>query len=264
MVKKLVFGSIIWITLALMYLPMIIIVIFSFSETTGMSFRNFNFGFGLYSQLFQNQAVMTAVLNTLVIGIVAAFLATILGTIACVGIMAMRKRSRNATMMLNLTPVINADIVISFSLVLFFVSIGIFSSGVFKLILAHTLICLPIVVLLMLPRMRSLDSNLFEAAQDLGAKPVQALTTVIIPQLMPVMISAFLLGFTLSINDFIITVYNNEGITTISTIVYGATRTGNPPELRALTSLVFALVLVILVVINFRIGKIVRSRKSRK
>ena len=247
-----------------MYLPMIVIVIFSFSETTGMSFSNFNFGFGLYSQLFSNRAVMTAIANTLIIGIVSAFLATLLGTIACVGIMAMKRRSKNMTMMLNLTPIINADIVISFSLVLFFVTIGIFNAGIFKLILAHTLICLPIVVLIILPRMRSLDPNLFEAAQDLGAKPGQALTSVIIPQLLPTMISAFLLGFTLSINDFIITIYNNDGVSTISTLVYGATRTGNPPEMRALTSLIFAMVLVILVVINFRLGKKVKSRASKR
>ena len=244
----------IWSVLIVMYMPIMLLVIFSFSETKTIQLNNFKFGFGLYKAMFQNADIMQAVANTLIIAAVAAFIATIIGTMACVGILSMRKRTRSAVMSLNQVAIINADIVIAFSLVLFFVMLGIIEAGWFKLILAHTLIAMPFVVLTVLPRMRQLDPNLYDAGVDLGATPMQALFTVVIPQLLPAMISGFLLGFTLSLDDFIITQYNNGGVQTISTLVF-SNRKGPPAEFRALSALVFAVVVIALVVMNLRAAK---------
>lgn len=255
LLTRLGFGLFLWLVLLVMYLPIFILVVFSFSETRTIDFGNFEFGFGLYRELFQDQDIREAVINTVIIATISAFVATIIGTMACVGILRMKRRAKNAVMTLNQAPLVNADIVTSFSLVLFFVLLGFYDMGYFKLILAHTLICLPIVILIVLPRMRALDANLFEAAQDLGAKPMHALFSVVIPQLLPAMITAFLLGFTFSLDDFIITQFNNDGVETISTLVFGATRRGVPPVFRALSTLMFASVIIVLIIVNIRLSK---------
>jgi spermidine/putrescine transport system permease protein len=177
------------------------------------------------------------------------------------GIMAMKKRTRNTVMSLNQIPIINADIVTAFAVMLFFVTIGITNAGWFKLILAHTLISVPFVVLAVLPRFRQLDPNLFEAGQDLGASPIKSLFFVVIPQLVPAMVAAFFLAFTLSLDDFIVTLYNSDGIKTISTMVYGATKKEVPAEFRALSAAFFFIVLSVLLIYNWRTGKKLKEKK---
>jgi spermidine/putrescine transport system permease protein len=170
---------------------------------------------------------------------------------ATVGILKMSPRYKSATMGLNQLPIINADIVTSFSIVLFFITLGVFNAGFFKLILAHTLIALPFAVLTIMPRMRQLDENLIDAAQDLGATPFTAFLTVIVPQLFPSMLNAFLLSFTLSLDDFVITQYNNDGISTISTEIYGAiARREIPMEFRALTTIILSVIFLSLLCFN--------------
>ncbi|MDR1917786.1 MAG: ABC transporter permease [Christensenellaceae bacterium] len=240
------------IVIAILYLPILLIVLFSFSENNVVSFSNdFNFGFGLFAALFNNADIMDAVWHTFLIAVVASFIATIIATMAGVGILSMKQKRRSAIMALNQLPIINADIVTSFSIVLLFVTLGLTNVGFFKLILAHTLIALPFALLMIMPRLRQLDDNLFDAALDLGATPFRAFLTVIIPQLLPAMLNAFLLGFTLSLDDFAITQYNNDDISTISTEVYGAmNRRYIPPEMRALTTIIFVAIFCILVIIN--------------
>ncbi|MCL2570459.1 MAG: ABC transporter permease [Firmicutes bacterium] len=260
MKKKIIYASFIFLVIALVYAPILMLVAFSFSETRIMQTDNFQFGFGTWRDLFQNQRIMSALFNTILIATLSAALAVIIATFACMGIIKMKRRAQSATMILNQIPFINATIVTAFSLVLLFAALGIFNAGYFKLILAHTLICLPISVLVILPRLRSMDQNMFEAAQDLGAPPMHAMFSVVIPQLMPAMIAAFLLGFSLSLDDFIITQFNNDGVHTISTVVYSYTRIPPPRELRALGALIFGLVLVILIFVNIYLGK--RRKKS--
>lgn len=254
MKRKLLFGLLIWGMLLIIYLPIFILVIFSFSEGP-MSFQNFQFGLGTWSAFFGDRRLMGAVQNTVIVATVSALLAVIMGTVASVGIVRLRRRTQGVIMTMNQVPFINATIVTAVSLALFFATIGFISTGWLTLILAHTLICLPVVILIVLPRLRSLDKNLFEAAQDLGARPFYALFRVIIPQLMPAMITAFLLGFTLSLDDFIITQFNSGGVETISTYVYNASRRGVQPALRALSAFIFFFVVLMIIIINIRFSK---------
>ncbi|MDR0975848.1 MAG: ABC transporter permease [Christensenellaceae bacterium] len=270
MVKKIFSRLFIFFVLLLLYLPIMVLVVFSFSEAgrtiTFDAFKDFKFGFGLYKSLFANEAIMTAVGNTVLIAIISSLIATIIGTLACTGIQAMKQKSRNLLMNMNQIPVINADIVTSFALMLSFVALGVFSIksaveiGYITLIIAHVLISLPFIILTIMPRMRQLDENLYDAATDLGAKPFYAFTHVILPQIIPAMLTAFLLGFTLSLDDFVITQYNNNfgSVQTISTIVYSSTKRGVPPQFRALTAIIMLVVFIVLIAIN------IKPKKKRK
>lgn len=241
--------------MAVIYLPILLLVFLSFSD-----------GLEYYVQLFTTAEYMRAVGNTLLIAVVASLIATIIAAMAATGILYMGKRTRAITMAVNQLPVINADIVTSFGLVLLFVTVGMTNFGLLKLLLAHVLIALPFCLLTILPKMRQLDVNLIDAALDLGASPFKAFTSVIIPQLVPAMIQAFLLGFTLSLDDFVITQYNNSGVATISTVVYGAiSRRDIPDAFKALTTIIFIVILLVLVVMNLNAARLRKGMKlSRK
>lgn len=244
--------SFVLLVIAVLYLPIMLIVLFSFSENNIISFSgDFNFGFGLFPKLLSNGDITAAIGHTVLVAFISSITATVTATMAGVGIVKMRQKQKSSVMALNQLPIINADIVTSLSIVLFFVTLGVTNSGYFKLILAHTLIALPFALLTIMPRLKQLDDNLFDAALDLGATPFRAFITVIVPQLLPAMLNAFLLGFTLSLDDFVITQYNNDGISTISTTVWGAINKGYiPAEFRALTTIIFIAIFCILVIIN--------------
>ncbi|MBO5229645.1 MAG: extracellular solute-binding protein [Clostridia bacterium] len=244
----------VFLVMAIVYLPILLLVFLSFSD-----------GLEFYVQLFTTTEYMTAIGNTLLIAVVASFIATIIATMAATGILYLGKRTRAITMAVNQLPVINADIVTSFSLVLLFVGLGMTNLGLLKLLLAHILIALPFCLLTILPKMRQLDANLIDAALDLGASPFKAFTSVIVPQLVPAMIQAFLLGFTLSLDDFVITQYNNSGVATISTVVYGAiSRRDIPDAFKALTTIIFIVILLVLVVMNLNAARIRKGIKLNK
>ena len=244
----------VFLVMAIVYLPIMFLVFSSFSN-----------GWEFYIDLFTTQEYMTAVGNTLLIAVVSSIIATIIATMAATGILYLGKKTRAITMAVNQLPVINADIVTSFGLVLLFVSLGMTNLGLLKLILAHILIALPFCLLTILPKMRQLDANLIDAALDLGASPFKAFTSVIVPQLVPAMIQAFLLGFTLSLDDFVITQYNNSGVATISTVVYGAiARRDIPDAFDALTTIIFVVILLVLVVMNLNNARIRKGIKLNK
>ena len=163
--------------MAIIYLPILLLVFLSFSD-----------GLAFYQQLFTTTEYMQAVGNTLLIAAVASLIATMLAAMAATGILYLGKRTRAVTMAVNQLPIINADIVTSFGLVLLFVSVGMTNLGLLKLLLAHILIALPFCLLTILPKMRQLDANLIDAALDLGASPFKAFCSVIIPQLVPAMV----------------------------------------------------------------------------
>jgi len=251
-VKKILTRVFIWAVLFVIYAPILLITLFSFNSNKVATFENFQFSTDLWTRLFENEEIMNAVFNTIAIAIVSALIATIIASMGCFGILALKKKSRSALMSVNQLPVINADIVTSFALMIFFVAIGLSNVGLLTLILAHILICLPFCVLTILPRFRQLDPNIFEAGQDLGATPTQSFIRCVLPQIIPACVSAFLLGFTLSLDDFVITQYNSNGIDTISTLVYKSARRGVPPEFRALSALIFFVVLSVLILYNLR------------
>ena len=257
--KKLFAKGYLWLLLALLYTPILIIAIFSFTETkvlgnwTGFSLK-------LYTNLFSggmSNSLVSAIKNTIVIALAASTLATVLGSIAAIGIYNMRSKSRKAISFLNNIPLINPDIITGISLFLLFVWLGV-SQGYTTVILAHVVFCTPYVVLSVMPRLTSMNPNIYEAALDLGATPFQALRKVLIPEIKPGIIRGFILSFTLSIDDFAVSLFTkgNIGLETLSTYIYSDARKGGlTPELRPLSTIIFVTVLVLLLVINRRQAK---------
>lgn len=259
MIKKIIAKGYLWFLLALLYAPILIIMIFSFTESKVLGNWT-GFSFELYKSLFSGGAhhsLVNAIVNTLLIALIAAGVSTILGSIAAIGIHNMRNRSRSAINFVNNIPILNPDIITGVSLFLLFVSFGI-SQGFTTVVLAHISFCTPYVVLSVMPRLTRMNPNIYEAALDLGATPLQALRKVIVPEILPGMISGFILAFTLSIDDFAVTIFTigNEGLETLSTYIYADARKGGlTPELRPLSTIIFVTVLVLLLIINRRAAK---------
>jgi spermidine/putrescine transport system permease protein len=259
MIKKIFASSYLALLLIMLYAPILIIVVFSFTESkvlgnwTGFSLK-------LYTSVFTagvHHSLTKALWNTLIIGLSAAFLSTILGTMAAIGIYNLRSKQQRIMHMFNTIPILNPDIITAISLFLLFVSLG-FTQGYTTVILAHVTFCTPYVVLSVLPRLKQMNPNLFEAALDLGATPFRALWRILLPELRPGMISGFILAFTLSIDDFVVTLFTigNEGLETLSTYIYAdARRGGLTPELRPLSAIIFVSVLILLLIIYNRTGK---------
>ena len=264
-VKKLIAKGYLWMLLALLYTPIAIIAIFSFTETkvlgnwTGFSLK-------LYTNLFDggmSNSLMSAIQNTIIIALVASSIATVLGSVAAIGIYNLKNRQRQAVNFLNNIPLINPDIITGISLFLLFVALGI-SQGYTTVILAHVTFCTPYVVLSVMPRLTGMNPNIYEAALDLGATPFQALRKVIIPEIKPGIISGFILSFTLSIDDFAVSLFTkgNIGLETLSTFIYSDARKGGlTPELRPLSTIIFVTVLVLLLVINRRSEKQAKEKR---
>ena len=244
-----------WLLLLLLYSPIIIIVVFSFTESKVMGNWT-GFSLQLYRNLFAegtHHSLTAALWNTLTIALITATVSTVLGTLTAIGIHNLRsRRARQAISFVNNIPILNGDIIIGISLFLLFISLGI-PQGYTTVVLAHITFCLPYVILSVMPRLKQMNPNLYEAALDLGASPVQALRKVVVPEILPGMISGFMLAVTMSIDDFAVTIFTigNEGLETLSTYIYADARKGGlTPELRPLSTIIFVLVLVLLVIIN--------------
>ncbi len=256
MMQKILSRGYLWLLLMLLYAPILIIIVFSFTEAkvlgnwTGFSTK-------LYTSLLSGgvkNSLVNAIGNTFLIAFIAASVSTLLGSIAAIGIFNLKIRTRNAINFVNNIPMLNPDIITGISLFLLFISLGI-SQGYVTVILAHITFCTPYVVLSVLPRLRQMNSNIYEAALDLGATPIQALYKVIFPEIRSGMLSGFILAFTLSIDDFAVTIFTigNEGLETLSTFIYADARKGGlTPELRPLSAIIFIVVLILLLVINKR------------
>ena len=263
--KKFLAQAYIYLLLVLLYAPLVFIAVFSFTEIrvlgnwTGFSTK-------LYANLFTgdmqgSSSLISAVENTLLIALIAAAFSTLLGTVAAVGIHNLSARKKQAVTFLNNIPMINPDIITGVSLFLLFVFLHI-SQGYATVVLAHITFCTPYVVLSVLPKLRQMNPNIYEAAVDLGATPGQAMRKVLIPQLRPGMVSGFILAFTMSLDDFAVTFFTRGtiGLDTLSTYIYTDARKGGlTPELRPLMTLIFLIILVLLVVINVRQAKMKKT-----
>ncbi len=255
-----------WLLLAMLYAPIVIIAIFSFTEAkvlgnwTGFSTK-------LYTSLFSggvHHSLLNAIENTLIIAIVAAALSTLIGSVAAIGIHNLRGRKKMVMNALNNIPMLNPDIITGISLFLLFVSLGI-TQGYTTVILAHVAFCTPYVVLCIMPRLQQMNPDIYEAALDLGATPLQAMRKVIIPEIKPGMISGFILAFTLSIDDFAVTIFTigTGGLETLSTYIYADARKGGlTPELRPLSTIIFVTVLLLLIIINVRSQRAAKKKEA--
>ncbi|MBO4499709.1 MAG: ABC transporter permease [Bacteroidaceae bacterium] len=265
--KKILSKAYLYLLLLVIYAPIAIIILYSFTDSKSIGQWK-GFSFNLYTSLFRGEAqhaatISSAITNTLIIAVIAAAISTILGSIAAVGIYNMRGKSRQAIQFTNNIPMINPDIITGISLFLLFVSLGI-SGGYVTVVLAHITFCTPYVVLSVMPRLRQMNSNIYEAALDLGATPSQAFFKVLVPEIRPGMISGFILAFTLSIDDFAVTLFTkgSNGLETLSTYIYADARKGGlTPELRALVSIIFFTVLILLIIINIRSSRMEKGNR---
>lgn len=255
------------VVLVAIYLPIAVIIVYSFSSNKNIGGEGGfgNFTFSLYARLFRNKQLMKATANTLVIGLGSALLATLIGTFTAVGLHYMKRGKKTVNFVSQIT-VVNAEIVtaVGFFLLSIFLRDVLrlpVQKGVVWLILAHTVMTTPYVILAVSPRLKQLNSNLFEASMDLGAGPMRSLFTVIVPQLVGSMISGFALAFTLSLDDFVVTNLNkgDNGVNTVSTLVYASLKRNLDPSIRALSTILFVTVLAVLIIFN-----IVKRKKKTK
>ena len=256
----------IWLLIALLYAPILIIIIFSFTEAkvlgnwTGFSTK-------LYSSLFSggvNSSLTETIWNTLSIALISASISTLIGTFAAIGLYNLKRRTGKILLFVNNIPILNPDIITGVSLFLLFITFGL-SQGFITVIIAHISFSIPYVVLSILPKLKQMDSSLYEAALDLGATPMQSLLKVVIPEIKPGIISGFILALTLSIDDFVVTLFTigNDGLQTLSTYIYADARKGGlTPELRPLTAIIFVTVLLLLIIVNLRVNKSLKQKEQ--
>ncbi|HHW47764.1 MAG TPA: ABC transporter permease [Clostridiaceae bacterium] len=239
---------------AFLYAPIIVLIVFSFNDSKSRG--NWS-GFTLkwYRQLFHDQQIMSALYYTIIIAVVSSFVATVIGTAAAIGIHNMKKIKKTIVMNITYLPVMNPDIVTGISLMILFIFLKL-ELGFLTLLLSHITFNIPYVILSVLPKLRQLNKHMYEAALDLGATPFYAYRKVILPQIMPGVITGLLLAFTLSLDDFIISFFTTgSGVANLSIVVYSMARRGISPKINALSTLMFVSVLLLLLIVNRRTSK---------
>lgn len=242
------------------YLPILIMVIFSFNATKSLtSFDSFSLRW--YQDLFSNSEMMSAVYVSVLVALISTFVSTVVGTLTSIGLINSNKLVKNVVLQVNNLPIMNPEIVTAISLMLLFIAFKV-PKGFITMLLAHIAFSIPYVMLTILPKLRKLDPNLADAAMDLGATPLQTLTKVILPQITPSIISAALLAFTMSFDDFVISYFvTGNGVKNISILVYTMSKRINP-SVNALSTIMVGVVSLFLIIIN--VIPVLRKNTSKK
>ena len=239
------------LVLMFLYVPIFVLIVFSFNETKSRSVFS-GFTLDWYAKLFRNEVIISSLMNTIIIAVIASIAATLLGTLAAIGINSMRKVPKAIVMNITNMPIVNPEIVTGVSLMLLFVFFAArmnLEFGFVTLVIAHITFDVPYVILNVMPKFRQMDPNLFEAAQDLGCSPFTALRKVILPEIMPGVVSGFLMSFTFSLDDFVISYFTSGSTSqTLPITIYSMTRRKISPEINALSTLIFVVVVIVLVV----------------
>lgn len=248
-----------------LYAPIFVLIVFSFNDSKSNAVWG-GFTLDWYLELFQNRTVLDALQTTLLVSILATVIATIAGTAAALGFSSMRRRARTACLTVNNIPLTNADIITGVSMMLFFVlAVNVFNGtlgaalgikwnlGFVTLLIAHLTFDIPHVILCVMPKLQQLDPNIYEAAQDLGAPGFLAFRKVILPEIMPGVINGLLIAFTMSIDDFVISYFTaGSTFSTLSMVIYSMAKKRVSPEINALSTLLFVVVVTLLVIVNVR------------
>ena len=257
-----------------MYVPIAVMAVFSFNESKSRTIFT-GFTFKWYKSLFHNEMILSALGLSLVVALIAAVVATVVGTAAAIGINAMGKRSQAVINNISYMPVVNPEIITGVSLMLLFVVVkdgiawanqnlgwtlpeNIF--GLPTLLIAHISFCLPYVIFNVSPKLRQLDVRVYEAALDLGCNHKQAFFKVVLPELAPAILSAFLICLTYSIDDFLISYFTSGTTQTLPIVIYSMTRKKVSPEINALSTVMFLVILAIILFYNYLDGR----RERRK
>lgn len=274
MVKKILGQCYIWLIMIFMYAPVLLLVVFSFTSSKIIGANQWNgFTFQLYADLWHEEALLRALGNTIIIAITSAVVSTVLGTMGAIGAFYSKRKMRKSIDSVTQIPIANAEIVMALSLTLLFVFVGqkIIGKDILSfwtLLIGHTVLAVPFVYTSVKPKLEQMDQSLYEAAIDLGCTPRQALNKVIIPEVMPGILSGFFLSITLSLDDVVITEFTRgpgllsgeSSIETLSTYIQSVIkRSAIPPAARALVSLIF-----LSVVIGVAVVTIVKNNKRNK
>ena len=261
-----------------LYAPIVLLIVFSFNATKSNRVWG-GFSLDWYVELFHNSRLLGALRTTIILSVLAAFIATLLGTAAAIGFYSMRRRARTICLSVNNIPLTNADIITGVSMMLLFVfAIGVFNdsflsdllgvrwrTGFGTLLIAHITFNAPYVILSVVPKLRQLDPNVYEAAQDLGASGLYAFRKVILPEIMPGVLNGLIIAFTMSIDDFVISYFTKgSGVTTLAVEIYTAVKKPVTPEINALSTLMFIFVFVLLLTVNIRQARQETASARRK
>lgn len=250
---KIYFGFI----MAFLYLPIIYLIAYSFNDGKTSVWKGFTLKW--YVALFQDAQIMQSLYNTLLVAVLASLLATILGTLAAIGIYNFKGGVKSVVQNVSNIPIINPEIVTGVSLMLLFTMAGVmfsFEMGFVTVLLAHIAFCTPYVILNVTPRLKRMDISIYEAALDLGCSPIKAFFKVVLPEIMPGIFSGMLISFTYSLDDFVITYFTRGSkFQTLPIQIYTMTHQRINPKANALSALLFVTILVILILINIKGSK---------
>ncbi len=243
-------GTYIGLMLLFLYAPIAVLIFFSFNSSKTMGHWT-GFSLAWYEALFKDSMIMHALSVTLIIAVSSALIATAIGTFAAVGLHSMRKGPRIVIENISQLPVVNPDLVTGVSLMMLFAFIGL-KNGYARLLIAHITFNIPYVIFSVMPKLRQSSNRLYEAALDLGCTPLQALWKVVLPDIMPGVISGFILAFTLSLDDFVVSYFSTQGVENLSIYIYSMARRGINPKINALSTLMFVAVVTLLLIVNMR------------
>lgn len=239
---------------AFLYAPIFVLIVFSFNSSKSRVVWS---GFSLrwYEALFQNEEILSALGVTLSIAVIATVISTAIGTAAAIGIRSVNAKLRRVLLAVNNLPMVNPEIVTGIALMLLFVFVhqttGILQPGYIPLLLSHITFCIPYVVLQVMPKLRQLDPHLYEAAVDLGCHPAKAFFSAVLPQIVPGIITGALMAFTMSLDDFVISLFTSgASAQNLSVTIYAMVKRRVTPEINALSTLMFGAVLILLVLVN--------------
>ncbi|HMM31085.1 MAG TPA: ABC transporter permease [Clostridia bacterium] len=253
MVKKLKSffkGTYLALMLLFLYAPIAVLMVFSFNDSKTMG--NWK-GFSLrwYEALLSDATLMNALWVTLSVAIISATVATVIGTFAAIGLHSMKKAPRAVVENISQVPVVNPDLVTGISFMMLFAFIGL-TGGYTRMLIAHITFNIPYVIFSVLPKLRQSSNSLYEAAMDLGCTPWMALRKVVIPDIMPGIVSGFILAFTMSLDDFVVSWFATDGIQNLSIYIYSIARRGISPKINALSTLMFVAVVTLLLIVNLK------------
>lgn len=247
--KKTVSAAYLALVFVFLYLPIAVMIVLSFNDATWGLSNWKGFTFDNYLSLFENEELVDALINSLVIAVLSAFGACLLGTLGALGLNHV-KRGRGILMNVSNLPIINPEIVTGVSLMLLFISVFSMKLGFFTVLLSHIVFNTPYVILNVMPRLRRMDKNLYEAALDLGCPPTKAFFQVILPEIFPGIFAGFLISLTYSFDDFIISYFTGGNFQTLSVFINNSMKKGIQPWMAAMTGVIFVAVLLILIVMN--------------
>lgn len=243
-------GTYLGLMLVFLYAPILVLIAYSFNSSKTMGHWT---GFSLrwYEALAADTMIMEALTVTLTIAVLSAAIATVFGTFAAIGMHSMKKAPRRVVENISQLPVVNPDLVTGISLMMLFAFFTL-RDGYIRLLIAHVTFNIPYVIFSVMPKLRQSSNQLYEAALDLGCTPFSALWRVVLPDIMPGVVSGFILAFTLSLDDFVVSYFSTQGVQNLSIYIYSIARRGINPKINALSTLMFVVVVTLLLIINFK------------